>query len=95
MAKIVIATIDSLTMRNNTLDIRWTPAHAGVEGNEQAAATAKAAAEGREGRVESTYLREASLSHLTRRPPRRDQRPPAGGYGPARDEDGGTAPLRE
>ena len=54
--------------RNSTLDIRWTPEHAGVEGNEQADATARAAAEGREGSAESACLREASLSHFTGKP---------------------------
>ena len=38
----------------------------GVEGNEQADAAAKAAAEGEGERAEPAYLREASISHLTR-----------------------------
>ena len=67
LTRAVIATVDSLTMQSNTLHIRWTPAHEGAEGNEQADATAKAAAEGEEGRAEPAYLREASLSYLTRK----------------------------
>ena len=38
----------------------------GVDGNEQADARARRAAEKREGRADPEYLREASLSHLTR-----------------------------
>ena len=67
LARAAIAMVDSLTMRSNALDIQWTPAHEGVEGNEQADVTAKAAAEGEEGRTEPAYLRKASLSYLTRK----------------------------
>ena len=46
LAKAVIAIVDNLTSWDNTLTIRWTPAHKGVEGNEQADAAVKSAAEG-------------------------------------------------
>ena len=58
---------DDLTSRDNTLSIHWTPAHMGVEGNEQADTVAKTAAQGRGERAGPVYLREASLSHLTRK----------------------------
>ena len=67
MARAVIESVDSLTMRSNAPTIRWTPAHVGFEGNEQADRMAKAAAEGRGEMAELAYLREASLSHLTRK----------------------------
>ena len=38
----------------------------GIAGNERADETAKRAAEGREGEAGQEFLREASLSHLTR-----------------------------
>ena len=56
----------SLSERANTIEIRWTPSHAGVEGNERADLTAKRAAEDLEERAEVSYLREASLSYLRR-----------------------------
>ena len=49
LAKAVIATVDDLYDRGNTLTVRWTPSHEGVEGNEQAGEAARHAAEG-EGR---------------------------------------------
>ena len=58
---------DNLADRDNTLTIRWTPAHKGAEGGGQADAAAKAAAEEEGERAELSYLREASLSHLTRK----------------------------
>ena len=67
LARATIAMTDSLCGRDNTLTIRWTPSHERVAGNEQADATAKRAAEGREERAEPEHLREASLSHLTRK----------------------------
>ena len=66
-ATAIIATVDNLTSGDNTFTIRWTPAHKGVERNEQADETAKAAAEGRGGGAELEHLTEASLSHLTRK----------------------------
>ena len=52
--------------RGNTVTLRWTPSHEGVEGNERADKTARRAAEEKGGRASPQYLREASLSHLTR-----------------------------
>ena len=59
-------TARAITERDNTITIRWTPSHTGVEGNELADSMAKRAAEEREERAPIPYLREASLSHLTR-----------------------------
>ena len=53
--------------RGSSVTVRWTPARAGVEGNEHAGFTAKRAAEGRGRRARSEYLSEASLSHFTRK----------------------------
>ena len=47
---------------NGGASVRWTPAYAGVEGNEHADITTKRAAEGREGRADPEHLGEASLS---------------------------------
>ena len=66
LAKAAIATTDDPCGRDNTLTIRWTPSHEGVEGNEQAGEAARLA-EGGRGRAEPEYLREASLSHLMRK----------------------------
>ena len=55
-----------ISARGNSISLRWTPAHQGVDGNEQADAWARRAAERREGRASPDYLREASLAHLTR-----------------------------
>ena len=61
-----IETTRSLTTRGNRVTIRWTPSHAGIPGNERADRMAKRAAEGKEEEACQEYLREASLSHLTR-----------------------------
>ena len=61
-----ITIVRAMVDRGNTVTLRWTPSHAGIEGNEQANDMAKRAAEEREGRANPLYLREASLSHLTR-----------------------------
>lgn len=47
LARAAIAVVDDLTSRGNPFTLRWAPAHMGVEGNEQADATAKEAAERR------------------------------------------------
>ena len=63
------ATIDAsrrLRARGNDVTIRWTPSHQGVVGNERADASARAAAAGDRAVASPAYLREASLSHLTR-----------------------------
>ena len=62
------AAIDSsrrLRARNN-ITVRRTPSHHGVAGNERADSLAKAAASRRRAVADPAYLREASLSHLTR-----------------------------
>ena len=61
-----ITTAGAMMDRGNTITLRWTPSHGGIDGNEQADEMAKRAAEEREGRADPLYLREASLSHLTR-----------------------------
>ena len=61
-----IATAEAITQRGNSLVLRWTPSHKGIHGNERADRTARRAAEGKEGKAGHEYLREASLSHLTR-----------------------------
>ena len=63
------ATIDAsrrLRAGDNDITIRWTPSHQGVAGNERADAGARAAAAGDRAAASPVYLREASLSHLTR-----------------------------
>ena len=83
LARAVIATVNNLTMQSNTLDVRWTPAHEGVEGNEQAGVAAESAAEGEErGRSQPICGRLASRTS-PEKPRRRGQRPPASGYKPA------------
>ena len=61
-----ITTVREITGRGNTLTLRWTPSHEGVSGNERADREAKAAAEGERDTADHDYLRQASLSHLTR-----------------------------
>ena len=61
-----ITTARDLVDRGNTITLRWTPSHEGIEGNEQADEMAKRVAEGEEGSASRHYLREASLSYLTR-----------------------------
>ena len=61
-----IATAEAISQRGNVITLRWTPSHKGITGNERADRTAKNAAEGKEGEANQEYLREASLSHLTR-----------------------------
>ena len=61
-----IASTEAIVMRGNMVTIRWVASHAGITGNELADRTAKLAAEGRMEEAGQEYLREASLSHLTR-----------------------------
>ena len=67
LARAAIECSYELRQRGNSITVRWTPAHAGVEGSEHADARAKRAAEGEEGTADPEYLREASLSRLTRK----------------------------
>ena len=41
LAKAAIRAVNSITSRDSTITLRWTPVHAGVEGNEQVDETAK------------------------------------------------------
>ena len=61
-----IAAAEAITSRGNTVTLRWTPSHVGIEGNERVDNMAKRAASEEEDRANPQYLREASLSHLTR-----------------------------
>ena len=63
----MIAAVDELHERGNSSTVRWTPAHAGVEGNEQADEAARHAAEEGGASAGHSFLREASLSHLMRK----------------------------
>ena len=65
-ARKAIETARRITSRDNSITLRWIPAHAGVEGYEKADDMAKRAAEEKEERAPTAYLMEASLSHLTR-----------------------------
>ena len=67
LVKAVIARVNDQYVRGNTLTIRWTPSHEGVEGNEQDDEAARLAAEGGGDRAGPERLREASLSHLMRK----------------------------
>ena len=66
-AKAISITVDKHSKRGNTLYIRWTAAHTGVEGNEQADETAKSAAEGKEDRADRANLMQESLFYLIRK----------------------------
>ena len=66
LAIATIRTARAITDRGNNITLRWTPSHAGVEGNERADDMAKRAADGREESAPPSYLGEASLSHLSR-----------------------------
>ena len=64
LAILAIETANTIIDRDNSITFRWTPAHAGVEGNERADGTARRAAEDRREMAPPEYLKEASLSHL-------------------------------
>ena len=66
LARATIEASHQLWARGNDVTIRWTPSHQEVAGNERADACAKAAAAGDHAAAEPAYLREASLSHLSR-----------------------------
>ena len=67
--------------RGNSLTVRWTPAHAGVEGNEQVNEAAKhAAREGEPALATAFYERPASPIFFEELP-RPGPRPPAPGHG--------------
>ena len=67
LARAVVTTVNKLYARGSSLTVRWTPAHAGVEGNEQADGAARHAAEEGGDRVGRSFLQEASFSHLMRK----------------------------
>ena len=66
LAKAVIAQVSDIHSRGNTITIRWTPTHSGVEGNNQADMATKSAASNKRCMIEPTYRNEASLSYLKR-----------------------------
>ena len=66
LAKAVIAQASEIHSRGNTLTIRWTPSHTGVEGNDQADIAAKSAAANRQCTIDPIFRNEASLSYLKR-----------------------------
>ena len=66
LARATLGAFCRLRARGNEVTIRWTPSHQGVAGNERADTSARAAASGEQAAASLTYLREASLSHLTR-----------------------------
>ena len=65
LARGFLVQVAELHGRGNTLSVRWTPSHSGVEGNEQADRAAKVAAEDRQGTLNPALL-QISLSRLRR-----------------------------
>lgn len=63
-AAAVIVVGEQIPQQGNSVTIRWTSAHEGVEGNETADAWAPA--ENRMENVKPGYLRETSLAHMRR-----------------------------
>ena len=51
LAKAVIAQASEIYSRGNSMTIRWTPSHTGVEGNDQADIAAKLAAANRQSMI--------------------------------------------
>ena len=72
-------TCRQLQSRGNCLTSRRTPTHEGIEGSEVADVWAKAAAENDSNAVDRAYLRQASLSHLSRKQPRQEPQRPRDG----------------
>ena len=67
-----IEVAERLVQKGNTITIRWTPAHVGVEGNERADLAAKGAAtlpplRGTRGRLSSAFLRRRVTEGVNRR----------------------------
>lgn len=67
LARAIIRTYESLQERGCSVDLRWTPAHKGVIGDEVAGGCAKAGAESTAYACSREYLAEASASYLARR----------------------------
>ena len=66
LARAVVDSPRRLRARGNDIAVRWTPSHQGVDGKERADSLARAAASREQAAADPAYLREASLSHLTR-----------------------------
>ena len=64
-ARAAIEVCSQLRARDNIVQVRWVPAHIGIEGNEAADTFTNEAAGGRQYSVEDRQLQEASLSHLS------------------------------
>ena len=97
LARAVTDTVQAPHRRGNRVTVRWTPAHAGVEGNEHADFTAKRAAEGREDMAELSPITWGRPVCPTsrERPPRPGPRLPGSGSGTTSGASAGTAPLPE
>ena len=71
MAIRAIEIADRITRRGNTITVKWTPAHAGVEGSERADRAAKSAAtlpplRGTRGRHSLAYLKRRTTEGITK-----------------------------
>ena len=83
LARAVIATVNNLAMRNNTLDVRWAPAHEGVEAMSRLMWRPSQQRGGRRGERSQPICGRLASYNLPERPRRRGQRPPASGFEPA------------